>query len=141
MKRIVSLGFTLILVSLIVLANSACMPKDFEYKTVLFSRDDVGYFENGIEIEINELASEGWSYKGGVCDNGANAQYVLFEREKNKTKPLSKEYKITLFSRDDVGYIENKIETAINALTSENYAYLGGICENGINARYILFAK
>lgn len=58
-------------------ALSSCK-KTYEYKVVHFDRDEAVIFEK----MLNELGSEGWKMANTLSNNGINARYIAFEREK-----------------------------------------------------------
>ena len=51
------------------------VPK-WEYKVVLFSRDDWAE----MDAKIEQLGSTGWGYAGPLANNGINAQFIAFRR-------------------------------------------------------------
>jgi hypothetical protein len=53
----------------------------WEYRVEYFSRDDFGLFTRAMTTKkINDLGKEGWEYAGPLCNDGINAQFILFKR-------------------------------------------------------------
>jgi hypothetical protein len=51
--------------------------------------------------------------------------------------PQELESKVVMFERDTA----DQFEKQINALTKEGWSYQGPLCDNGINATYVLFQR
>ena len=70
-------------IAVVMITSVGCYQKEikqqWEYKVVLYSRDDG---KSGMEESLNLLADEGWEYAGPLANNGINAQYVAFKRLK-----------------------------------------------------------
>ncbi len=53
----------------------------WEYRVEYFSRDDFGILTRAITIKkLQDLGKEGWEYAGPLCNDGINAQLILFKR-------------------------------------------------------------
>lgn len=52
----------------------------WEYKVTHFSRED--YMD--MDERLEKLGDEGWEYAGPLTNDGINAQFVVFKREKEK---------------------------------------------------------
>lgn len=50
-------------------------PERYDYQFDLWSRDDPRFLDAGKKLNL-----QGWEYVGPLCNNGLNAQYVLFRR-------------------------------------------------------------
>lgn len=51
--------------------------------------------------------------------------------------PQELESKVVMFDRESA----DQFEKQINALTKEGWSYTGPLCDNGINATYVLFQR
>lgn len=56
---------------------------EYEYRFELWSRDKADSAGKGGKLDM-----DGWEYVGPLCNNGLNAQYVLFRRSAGQGKPL-----------------------------------------------------
>ncbi|MCS7231967.1 MAG: hypothetical protein RMJ67_07525 [Elusimicrobiota bacterium] len=53
----------------------------WEYRVEYFSREDFSIFIKALTVKkINDLGKEGWEYAGPLCNDGINAQLILFKR-------------------------------------------------------------
>lgn len=53
-------------------------PRDWDYHVAHFDRED----ERGMYAQLKDLSHYGWEYAGPLMNNGMNAQYVVFRRQK-----------------------------------------------------------
>jgi hypothetical protein len=53
----------------------------WEYRVEYFSRDDFMVITRiQTEKKIKQLGLDGWEYAGPLCNDGINAQFILFKR-------------------------------------------------------------
>lgn len=81
--------YTLLIIALLILGvglisiskTQEIQTTRWEYRVEYFSRDDFGIFLKSSTVKkINDLGKEGWEYAGPLCNDGINAQFILFKR-------------------------------------------------------------